>query len=458
MKEYVSRRTFLKLTATGAAGALLAACAPKTPEATQPAEPAGGEVAPTPAPAEKKKLVFSSYTWSGYEAAMQGVIDDFVAANSDVEVEGQFVPEDYWTKLQTQVAGGTPPDVGISDYARVVSYAKTGVLMPITELVNSSGFPVDKMIPGAVAQYRWADGDFDTGSDGGELWGLPSDAQGQIFAYNKNMFDEAGVDYPTDDWTWDDLVAAGKAITDPDANKWGLLVPHWGMWMRGYPAWQAGGEYNSADFKTASLDSPETAESIKWLWDTIYTHEIAPPPGLQAATNPFMSGQVAMTIDGVWWVSDFASITDFEWDLALLPKHPRTGSGVTSVESDGWWMFKGTKEVDASWRLLSHLAGEAGQRKFGELEYVIPSCFPEVGEEWYGKEPPEHRIKALENLVQESRKIHLTYFEVWTVLGACMPVIEAAFADGTDIEPAIQEANEIMQQELDRAWELFKES
>ena len=143
--------------------------------------------------------------------------------------------------------------------------------------------------------------------------------------------------------------------------------------------------------------------------------------------------------------------------MAMMPKHPRTGSRVTTIESDGWWVFKGTKEVDASFRLLTRLAGEEGQRKFGELEYVVPSCFPEVGTEWYSKTPPENREKALDNLVEESRKAFITFNEVWTVLGACMPPVEAAFADGLDIDAAIQECNEIAQEELDRAWELFEQ-
>ncbi len=85
-------------------------------------------------------------------------------------------------------------------------------------------FPLDKMFPGAVAQYRWAKGDFDSGGDGGDMYGLPSDAQSQIIAYNKKMFDDAGVAYPTDDWTWDDLVEMGKKITNADENKWGMQI------------------------------------------------------------------------------------------------------------------------------------------------------------------------------------------------------------------------------------------
>ena len=453
MTQRMSRRMFIRLTgASAAAGVLLAACS--SPPAA-PAQESGGDGSPSTAPIE---LVFSSYTWSGYEAAMQTLLDEFMVENPDIKVEGQFVPDDYWTKLQTQVAGGTPPDVGIGDYGRLVQYAKSGVLLPISDMLELTDFPLDKMFADAVGQYRWAEGDFDSGSESGELYGLPSDGQGQLFAYNKNMFDEAGVAYPTDEWTWDDLVAAGKAITNADENKWGFLIPGWGMWVRGWFAFQADGSFATPDFKTATFDSPGAMESIQWLWDLAYTHKIAPPPGLQAATNPFMSGQVAMTIDGIWWVSDFATITDFEWDMAMLPKNPQTGKYTTTLESDGWWIYSGTQDPDASFRLLTYFSDEAGQKKFGDLDYVVPSCFPEVGADWYGRTPPENRGKALDNLVGDSAKAFITFFEVWTILGNCMPPIEAAFADGTDINAAIMETNEIMQEELDKAWELFSQA
>jgi multiple sugar transport system substrate-binding protein len=460
MPAKVSRREFLKLTALTAAGsAALVACAPPAP-ATAPAEtaaPAADAPAAAEAPSgEKKTLVFSSYTWSGYEAAMRDVIAGWNADHPDVEVEQQYIAEDYWTKLQTQIAGGTPPDVGISDYGRMIVYAKDGVLLNITELIARDSFPMDKMFPAAVAQYRWAKGDFDSGGDGGDMYGLPSDAQSHIIAYNKTMFDDAGVAYPTDDWTWDDLVEMGKAITKPDENKWGMqVISPMGVFTKGNFLFSAGGANHSPDYKKSLVDSPESIEAWKWNWDLIYTHKIAPPPGAQAQTNPFMSGQVAMVVDGVWWISDFANITDFDWDVALYPKHPKTGKRTTSLESDGWWIFKATKDVENSWSLMQYLVNEAGQKRFGELNYVIPSCFPEIGKEWYSRKPPENRLKVLDNIQQESHKVDYTYFDFFTCAAAYMPPIDAAFADGTDITAALTEAAEIHNEELTTAWERF---
>ena len=467
MSAHLTRRAFLHTAGAGAGALLLAACQPPAAptaatEPTKAPEPAAAEptaVPPTAAPAVKKHIIFSSYTWSGYEAAMRSIIDAWAAEHPDVEVEGQFVPDDYWTKVQTQVAGGTPPDVGIADYGRLLVYAKNGTLLPITEMVARDSFPVDKMLPAAVAQYRWRKGDFDTGGEGGDLYGLPSDAQGFIFAYNKTMFDEAGVAYPTDDWTWDDLVAAGQAITEPDANKWGVLaIPNWILLMRGNFVSSAGGRNFSADYKSSMLDSAETIEAVKWSWDLIYTHKIAPPPGTTAQTNPFMSGQVAMIVDGVWWLSDFMTVTDFDWDIALFPKHPRTGKRTTSLESDGWWVFSGTKERETSWQLLQALAGEKGQARFGELNYVVPSCFPDVGKQWYAQTPPASRAKALDNLVLDSQKVFCTHYEFFTIWDAYAPFVDAAFADGTDVEAALKDAAQVHNEELAKAWDAFSAS
>lgn len=451
MSTHLSRRAFLQMAGAGAAGALLAAC-------TAPMAPAAGSEAGAAPAGAKQKLVFSSYTWSGYEAAMKSVIEAWNQGHPDVEVEGQFFPEDYWTKLQTQVAGGTPPDVGIADYGRLLTYAKSGILLSIDDYLEVDNFSLEKMMPAAVAQYRWQEGEFDSGGEGGKMYGLPSDAQCQIIAYNKNMFDAAGVAQPTDDWTWDDLVAAGQAITKADQNIWGMqMISPW-ILTKGNFLFSSDGANHTADYKQSRLDAPESMEAFKWNWDLVYTHKIAPAPGAQAQTNPFMSGQVAMVVDGVWWVSDFATITDFEWDIALFPKHPRTGKRTTSLESDGWWIFQNTQNPDLGWSLLKYLADENGQKRFTELNYVIPSCYEEVANIWYNQTPPTSRKKALENILQDSAKVDYTYFDFFNTFDAYRPSIERAYADGVDIEAAMLEAAQIHNEELAKSWEKFAQS
>jgi len=457
MSQRISRRSMLKMGAVALGGAFLAACAPATPTAA----PKEGEApAATPATStEKKKIVFSAYTWSNFEAKMKDILDGWVKLNPNVEYEGQFVPQtvDYWAKIQTQVASGTPPDVGISDYGRLVSYAKNGMLLNITEYVKVSNFPVDKMFSGATAQYRWAEGDFDSGATGGDYYGLPSDAQPQIFAYNKKMFDEAGVAYPTDDWTWDDMLAAAQKITKADQNKWGIQVIDMYILFKGNFVWAAGGALHSPDFTKSMLADPKTIETYKWDWDLVYTHKVAPPSGAAGQQNPFMSGQVAMIVDGVWWIPDFGSgIKEFDWDVALLPKHPQTGKRTVTLESDGWWIYKGAKEADTAWNLVSYLSSKDGQTLFSKAGFCIPSNIQAVAQDWYSQKPPASRMKVLDNINKDSAKVDFTYFEFGTITNAVMPVIGQAFADGSDIVAAMNEADKVMNEELTRAWALLK--
>jgi multiple sugar transport system substrate-binding protein len=460
MSKNWSRRDFLKTSALLSAGAVLAACSPAaTAPAAQP--PAGATLAPATQPpsAGAKTIVFSTYTWANFEGAMQDILNGFMAANPDVKVVSQFVPQtiDYWAKIQTQVASGDMPDCGMADYGRVVSYAKNGTLLDITNYIMSSKFPIDQAFAGASAQYRWATGDFSSGAKGGNYYGLPSDAQCQIFAYNKKMFDDAGVSYPTDDWTWDDMLSAAKKMTKADQNKWGMKAIDQYILFKGNYVWSAGGAIHNADFSKSMLADPKTIEAYKWDWDLIYTHKVAPLPGNYGQQDPFMSGQVAMVVDGIWVLTDFAnSIKDFDWDVAMLPKHPQTGKRTVTMESDGWWVYKGGKDHDTAFRLLDYLASPSGQKLFIPANDCIPSVYKEVATPWYDLKPPEHKSKALQNIEQDSAAVDFTYFEFGTITNAVWPIIDKAFADGTDITAAMQDADKVMNEELAKAWTLMK--
>jgi multiple sugar transport system substrate-binding protein len=433
---------------------LLAACVPQA--ATSTVAPAAATSAPAAAGA--KKLIFSSYTWSGYDVAMNKVIDTWIATQpaGSVEVERQYVAGDgYYDKLQTQIAAGTPPDLGIADYGRTVSYAKNGILLNITDRIKNSDLPMDKYFPAALAQYRWAKGDFSSGGENGDYYGIPSDAQSQVFVYNKKMFDAAGVGYPTDDWTWDDMLEAAKKLTDPAKEQYGLYIKPsliWrGPWIRA-----TGGSLVSADFKKSALNSPETKEAITWLWDAIYTHKVGAPPPAAGANDPFVDRKVAMEIDGIWWIPDWNKGLDAgEYDLAQFPKHPKTGKRTTTVESDGWWIFKDAHEPDLAFDLLKFMASAGGQKIFTAEGYVIPSSLPEIATPWYDIKPPEHIAKALENITNDSVPVGLTYFEVGTIQSVVQPKLMEAFADGRDIATVLNEAEVLMNSELDTAWAAF---
>ena len=276
--------------------------------------------------------------------------------------------------------------------------------------------------------------------------------------YNKTMFDAAGLATPTDDWTWDDMLAAAQKLTKADENTWGIVNIADYILLKGNWVYGAGGTLHTPDFTKFTMTDPGTVEAYKWNWDLIYTYKVAPPPGALGSSNAFMTGKVGMWIEGVWWIPDFASgIKDFEWDVCLFTKHPKTGKRTTTVESDGWWVYKQTKEPDAAYDLIAYLGAEEQQKSvFQAAGYVIPSCYPEAAAEWYAQKPPENRAKVLDNIQKDSVPVDFTYFEFGTITNAYYPVIQKAFNDGEDIVTTMQEVDKVMNEELEKAWELFE--
>ncbi|HMN31715.1 MAG TPA: hypothetical protein PKE45_26435, partial [Caldilineaceae bacterium] len=93
-----------------------------------------------------------------------------------------------------------------------------------------------------------------------------------------------------------------------------------------------------------------------------------------------------------------------------------------------------------------------------ELNYVVPSAYPDVAQAWYDQKPPDNRPKALENIVQDSAKVDYTYFDFFNTFDAYRPPIEKAYSDGDDIEAAMAEAAQIHNEELTKSWEKFRQA
>ena len=454
----ITRRSFLKAAGTGALALLAAGCAPAVaPQPTAPpaaTQAVATAIPATQAPAAKKVVTFASYSFSTFEETIKKILAKWQTKYPNVEVHTEFASwGDFWPKVQTEVAGGTPPDVSLSDGARQIEWSAGGILLPLTEYINKDNYPLDQYPASCLAWVKWAKGSFQLGTEGGEIWGLPGDAQPWDLYYNKTMFDKAGVSYPTDDWTWNDFLSAAKTMTKaPD--QFGCYAPM-GCLGRCNLVYSAGGSALSDDQKKSALDSAPTTEAFKWVWDLIYTHKVAPQPVPSEATDPFASGRVAMIIDGVWRIQDLAPITDFVWDMALQPKHPKTGKFTTSAESDCYWAYKGSKNPDMAWNLLKWLASVEGETELAAVDFVVPPSITAVAQQWYSRKPPEHRVKALDNIVKDSRISAEIYYQCATVEGAYFPVLDPAWYEGKDIVTQLKEAANVMNEELAKAWDKF---
>ncbi len=164
------------------------------------------------------------------DEALNAAVAAFEEANPGIDVDVQLVP-DYDTVLQTAFASGDYPEVFYTGQSLFRQYVDSGVIANGSANIEApEGF-----YPALAAVY----------SIDGELYCPPKDFSNLALQYNTDYFDAAGLDYPTADWTWDDLRAAAEALAAsgvlPEGAVPFALNPDIDRWFAFYV--QAGGNF-----------------------------------------------------------------------------------------------------------------------------------------------------------------------------------------------------------------------
>ena len=376
---------------------LISACSPTPapqeeapqPAATEEAEPpaaATEETAPEapatelpaePPAAESVELTFS--VWGDPEELniLQEIANDFSAEIPNVNVTVNVSDWDtYWDKLQTTMAGGNPPDVFAMDAPLYPDYQSRGVLLDLQPFIDRDSFDLSGYYETSLQCYQTPDGYF----------GLPRDIQPSVMYYNKDMFDEAGVAYPDETWTWETLIEAGKKLTkdtdgDGKIDQYALWADLWDMELLWASLiWQNEGEIISPDYSKTLLAEPGAMGAWEFINAMIFEHGIMPTPAVaEQFGDPFESGNAAMTPAGHWVVPFYGNV-DFNWDVAPLPQGKQRASIVNSV---GFVISNSTEHPEESWAFLKHLVGEPGQKRITALGLGVPSLMDIANSEDY---------------------------------------------------------------------------
>jgi len=252
----------------------------------------------------------------GNEENLQAIVDAFEDENPDITVEVTTLPYgDYGTALQTDLAAGTVSDVFDLEYANYAEYQANGVLAPL-EVAN----------PDAYRQSL-----LEAYSTDGTSYALPSSFSDVVLYYNAELFDAAGLDYPTNDWTWEDEKAAAEAITDEAAGVWGDHQPI--SFYEYYKVLaQNGGEFLNDDKTAVAFNTPEGLEAAEWLVNKSGTVMPTIEQGQGTPdfdTNLFKDGKLGMLHTGIWVFGAVADVP-FTWDIAVEPGNTEQASAVFS--------------------------------------------------------------------------------------------------------------------------------
>jgi multiple sugar transport system substrate-binding protein len=378
----LSRRALLRLSAMTATGALLAACAPA---GQAPAGGAGGAAAPAP----DANVTITIFDFGG-EADKKIYADAharFKETNPNITIVDNFTPVTTWSeysnKIVTQVAGGQSPDIiniAIEGARLLVS---KNLLIPLDDILagdSASSELTEDVHPALIAPFNID----------GSTWYIPHSWNNMVIHYNTKMFEEAGLEPPRADWTWDEFLEIAKTLTkgEGDSKVFGFGIPNFNFgltpWLLTNSTYQL-----TDDWTQSNLNDPKVAESVQFVHDLVHVHGVSPAVEGTDNSNLFVSGRLAMSGWGHWPIQNFITNDFKDFDVQYWPRH----TAATSVFGvGGWGIAKETPHQDIAWALIKELTSKVTIQATADVGVAIPARRSVAESEAFLAFPPNSKI------------------------------------------------------------------
>ena len=382
----------------------------------EPAQPAKTE-----APAKESKMEggeeksgtirFAIYTDTARDLVAQAQAELYMEKNPGVKVEIVSVPfANYYTHLGQGLAAGSAWDVFMINGASFAELGKTGQLMDLTDEIASRGMNMEEYVVDPMnSSYQ------------GRTYVLPYELDTSAILYNKDMFDAAGVEYPSPDWTWEDFQETAGKLTNPEKNEFGCYI------RLGQPdinsfVYQAGGNMFNEDLTKISFDTPEVKKALNYTTDLVTKYGYAPSPEqLPANIAPFMTNKIAMASAMCFEVLTVEA-AEFNWGIAPWPKDVNQGG---SYWTQGMAVYNGTKNKDLALDYIFFLAGEEAQNVMAEAGGAAPSLLKVAqGDKYLDANAPDGMKYFVDEFV-EGRAVAEPFTAKWgAIWGSATSVVQ----------------------------------
>jgi multiple sugar transport system substrate-binding protein len=344
-------------------GGLLAGCSSGNSNSSGNAPTTDGN-----AVAENQPVDLTMTIWGSEDEKKiyQERLDIVKKTNPNINVKLQLVAGDYDQKVQTMIAGGTAPDI-MMIAENYQAYAAKNQIIPLDEMIAASGLNMSERYSDDIANLMKYDG---------KQYGLTDRAGAMVLFYNKDLFDKAGVAYPTKDWKQTDLIEAAKKLTvkkDGKTVQWGYYPGSWWpQWMQ--LVYQNGGALFDANNKP-TFDTPQVRSALQFMNDLTFKDGAGPTPteiadmGNIGADPLFAQGKIAMETTGFWNIGSLSKVQGLNWDIAPV-------WGVTNAFFNGLTISKDSKHQQEAFKVIEAMTSLEGQMPIVEHGQDAPATKP----------------------------------------------------------------------------------
>jgi multiple sugar transport system substrate-binding protein len=365
----LSRRKFLHLAGAAATGAVLNACAlPRSQPASRGSD--------------KVQLVYQDWRTEWFPPMAQQMLEQFHADHPNIRVFYTPDPENFEEKVLADMQTGIAPDVFQACCSFFPILAQEGYTLDLRPYVEAD-LDQATIDDWDKAQYRALF------TPDGLQYGLPKYHGALALYYNKDLFDEYGVDYPDGTWDHDDYLAAMKRLTqhgdvEGKTGLWGsMLDVSWDRIQMHVNGW--GGHFVDPDDPTrCRMGEREAMAAMEWIRARMWDDRVmATFPDVQnmMTRQAFSTGHLAMVEDGSWALKDILAGANFRIGVAPFPAGPVRR--VTLATTDGFGIYAGTKYPDAAWELIKFLISKDYGRAMARANFLQPARASLV-DEWIG--------------------------------------------------------------------------
>jgi len=374
-----SRREFLKMLAAVPFALPLVGCAGQGGSAVAPAAPAPGTTpaagsapaAASGAPAGGTPVTLTAVQWGqdAEIAAIRAILDKFNVSQSRIRVEFSQMPkDDYYTQLETRIAGGQAPDLFKAVFSYFGRYAEAGAALQLDPYL-----PVDM-------KDQFNDVVWQAGVYKGKTYGVPTNLDGLLILYNVDYFKKSGLPMPPklpakieECWTHDQFIDIATKVQKANGSKYAFTsyARHPRTWL--LLLHQFGGSLMNAEQTKSTMNTPEGIKAISWIVDT-FQKGLTPPGSLWSKPDDsdqlFSQGVTTMSISGNWMMPFLdQNMKDFKYDVTYLPK----GINMATDLGGGGWMASGkTKYPKEAAEVLQYIANEDSISKYCRDNFGVP--------------------------------------------------------------------------------------
>ncbi len=282
-----------------------------------------------------------------------GVIEGFMEKHPEIEVEvlgggwGELLE-----KIPVQYAAGTAPDVWYGEAGRASEWGFQGIVENLKPYIDRDLDLNDFFLLEASSDPQ------------GRVWGIPGGFQMTNLFYRTNLFDEAGVSYPSDSWTVSDLVDAAKKLTrrrGDEVTQYGFHSPTGGT--NGWILWVhlLGGSVMDETLTQSRMNTPETVNAIEFMRQLMWVEEVSPKFGVEsgyALDNSNLAMEFNIYIRN--HTLQEAGVTAY--DVAKVPAAD-DGRRYTTVVPNVWMINSQSPVKEAAWTFLKHYISQEVQEK-----------------------------------------------------------------------------------------------